>query len=208
MTDLQTALSKMQRTLVATKGQYNSFGKYKYRSCEDILAAVKKVLPSDVILLLEDEVINISDRIYIKATASLFMAGDVIKVSANAREPLSKKGMDEAQITGAASSYARKYALNGLFAIDDTKDSDATNNHKDEPVSKPAVKPAPQKAITTAQAKKIKDLLESKQINIIGFLKWAQAKDVESIAESNYEIVLKELEKRPMPAGASCATTT
>jgi len=120
-------LNKIQQELKVPKNQFNNFGKYKYRNCEDILEAVKPLLGSGE-LLLNDEVINVGDRYYIKATAILREGESEISVSAYAREPENKKGMDDSQITGAASSYARKYALNGLFAIDDTKDSDTTNN--------------------------------------------------------------------------------
>lgn len=119
------ALSKIQKELKASKGQYNSFGKYRYRSCEDILESVKPLLGS-CSLTLTDEIILIGERFYVKATATIVdtEATDSISVSAFAREPLNKKGMDESQITGTASSYARKYALNGLFCIDDAKDPD------------------------------------------------------------------------------------
>jgi hypothetical protein len=124
-------LNKIQRTLKAPKGQVNSFGNYKYRSCEDILEAVKPLL-EDATLVISDEICAIGDRHYVKATATLTCGENTISSTAFAREPVSKKGMDESQITGAASSYARKYALNGLFAIDDTKDADSTNTHGKE----------------------------------------------------------------------------
>jgi hypothetical protein len=127
-------LVKIQAELKAPKNQTNNFGKYKYRSAEDIIEAVKPILNKyGTALVVSDEVVQVGDRIYIKATATLLDAtDDVISVNGWAREEEVKKGMDAAQITGSASSYARKYALNGLFAIDDTKDSDATNEHKDE----------------------------------------------------------------------------
>lgn len=127
-------LIKIQAELKAPKNQVNSFGKYKYRSAEDIIEAVKPILCKyGTALVVSDEVVQVGDRIYLKATASLLDGlNDIISVSGWAREEDVKKGMDAAQITGSASSYARKYALNGLFAIDDTKDSDATNDHKDE----------------------------------------------------------------------------
>jgi hypothetical protein len=127
-------LVKIQAELKAPKNQTNAFGKYKYRSAEDIIEAVKPILNKyGTALIVSDEVVQVGDRIYIKATATLLDAtDDHISVNGWAREEEVKKGMDAAQITGSASSYARKYALNGLFAIDDTKDSDATNEHKDE----------------------------------------------------------------------------
>lgn len=124
-------LNKIQRELKAPKGQKNTFGNYNYRSCEDILEAVKPLLGT-AILTINDEVVLIGDRYYIKATATIKQGEESFSISAFAREPEGRKGMDEAQVTGATSSYARKYALNGLFAIDDTKDSDATNNGTSE----------------------------------------------------------------------------
>jgi hypothetical protein len=127
-------LVKIQAELKAPKNQRNNFGKYNYRSCEDILEAVKPLANENgCFVLIEDQIELIGDRYYIKATATITNGEQSVKVSAYARESLTKKGMDDAQITGATSSYARKYALNGLFAIDDTKDADATNNHKSKP---------------------------------------------------------------------------
>ena len=118
-------LLNIQKRLKAPKNQYNSFGKYKYRSCEDILEALKPLcVEENVVLTLSDEIINVKDRYYIKATATLTDENTCMTVTAYAREEESKKGMDGSQITGTASSYARKYALNGLFCIDDTKDAD------------------------------------------------------------------------------------
>ena len=122
------SLLAVQRDLKCNKNQFNSFGKYKYRSCEDIIEAVKPLLNDNgLILTMSDEVIEVGGRVYIKATATVtdIVNGDKIEVTAMAREPEEKKGMDSSQITGTASSYARKYALNGLFAIDDTKDADS-----------------------------------------------------------------------------------
>ena len=123
-------LSKIQTELKAPKGQTNAFGKYKYRSCEDIMEALKPHLAENYLaIILSDELVNIGDRYYIKASATLTNGKEEIINTAYAREEESKKGMDGSQVTGAASSYARKYALNGLLAIDDTKDSDTTNTH-------------------------------------------------------------------------------
>ena len=148
---LQEAHVRIQQSLKAPKSQYNSFSKFNYRSCEDILVAVKPLL-GKFALTIDDEVVLIGDRYYIKATARLSggkpdETGRVhaIHTSAFARESLMKKGMDEAQITGSASSYARKYALNGLFAIDDTKDDDAG---KKEEVKKEVVSTADMKLIS------------------------------------------------------------
>ena len=126
-------LLKAQVELKAPKGQYNSFGKYKYRSCEDILEALKPVLDKfKLTLFIKDDVIEVNTRNYVKATIILVnieKPDEIIETSALAREEETKKGMDGSQITGASSSYARKYALNGMFMIDDTKDSDSTNTH-------------------------------------------------------------------------------
>lgn len=127
-------LQYVQRELKAPKGQYNSYGKYKYRSCEDILTAAKPLLSkAGAAIVLTDEIVLIGDRFYIKATAE-FVDTDKetsIKNTAYAREDETKKGMDGSQITGTASSYARKYALNGLLLIDDTKDADTDENHNE-----------------------------------------------------------------------------
>jgi hypothetical protein len=125
-------LAKIQAQVKAPKGQFNSFGKYKYRSCEDIVEAVKPVInPLGFALTLSDEVLSIGSRVYVKATATISDGKETYSATAFAREEETRKGMDGSQITGSASSYARKYALNGLFAIDDTKDADATNSHDD-----------------------------------------------------------------------------
>jgi tagatose-1,6-bisphosphate aldolase non-catalytic subunit AgaZ/GatZ len=126
-------LNEIQQTLKAPKNQVNKFGNYKYRSCEDILEAVKPLL-GEAVLTINDEIVLIGDRYYVKATATIKEGEEKASVSAYAREGLMKKGMDESQITGSSSSYARKYALNGLFLIDDTKDADTKDNtEKSEP---------------------------------------------------------------------------
>ena len=127
--NLQTKLNKIQQELKAPKNQVNNFAHFNYRSCEDILEAVKPLLDGCT-LYLSDEVVNVGNANYVKATATLHFEDDRLWVTAYAREAIDKKGMDDAQITGSASSYARKYALNGLFAIDDTKDADTQDNRK------------------------------------------------------------------------------
>ena len=140
-------LAEIQAKLKAPKGQFNSFGKYHYRSAEDILEAVKKVVnPMGFSITLTDSVGEVGGRIYVQSIATLYNGELEYQATGFAREEETKKGMDGSQITGAASSYARKYALNGLFAIDDTKDSDATNDHGKSQESKPQAKtgmPAP-----------------------------------------------------------------
>lgn len=138
---IKAKLLAIQCELKAPKGQFNSFGKYHYRSCEDILEAVKPICgKNNAVLTLSDEVVNVGNRFYIKATATLSdtESEKVVTVTAYAREEEDKKGMDGSQITGAASSYARKYALNGLFNIDDTEDSDSTNKGDDKKDDKKA----------------------------------------------------------------------
>lgn len=128
MKELNEKLLKVQELLKAPKNQRNDFGKYNYRSCEDIFESVKPLLKEQGLTLrLNDDLVLIGDRYYIKATAILSDGNETIENVAYAREEENKKGMDGSQITGASSSYARKYALNGLFLIDDVKDSDATN---------------------------------------------------------------------------------
>jgi hypothetical protein len=127
--ELINKLAVIQQTLKAPKNQFNGFGKYKYRSCEDILEGLKLVL-NGLVVTVEDDVQMVGERVYIKSTATLTDGENSITNSAFARESLTKKGMDDSQITGTASSYARKYALNGLFLIDDTKDADSMDNSK------------------------------------------------------------------------------
>ena len=129
-------LQGIQSFLKAPKGQTNKFGGYTYRSAEDILTAVKPLLTKyGVTLVISDDIVGVEGRVYVKATAVLAESESdySIQVQGFAREAESRKGMDDSQITGSASSYARKYALNGLFAIDDTKDADATNDHGKKP---------------------------------------------------------------------------
>lgn len=142
MKNLHEKLQHIQATLKAPKGQRNQFGKYNYRSLEDIVEAVKPLLAElGAYILLSDQIVQIGERYYVQSRAVLSNGADKIAVLGYAREPLSRKGMDESQITGAASSYARKYAMNGLLAIDDTKDADATNKHEEKEL---ATKPTPQ----------------------------------------------------------------
>ena len=130
---MENKLAEIQAKVKAPKGQFNSFGKYNYRSAEDILEAVKQVVnPMGYFITISDTIINVGDRYYIKATVTLSNGKETYSTDGYAREEESKKGMDGSQVTGASSSYARKYALNGLFALDDTKDSDATNTHGKE----------------------------------------------------------------------------
>jgi hypothetical protein len=135
-------LADVQERLNAPKSQWNKFGKYHYRSCEDILQGLKPLL-GDAVVLISDEVKLIGNRVYIEASATFQLEGEKITVKGLAREPDIQKGMSESQITGSASSYARKYALNGLFLIDDNKDADTQDNSKHE-----EFKPLPKKELS------------------------------------------------------------
>lgn len=133
-------LAQIQKDLKVGKNNLNKFGGYTYRSCEDICEAVKPILARvKAALVLSDDIVQIGERIYVKATAALYdvEGSGMVSNSAFAREEESKKGMDASQVTGSASSYARKYALNGLFCLDDVKDADATNTHGKEPKPEP-----------------------------------------------------------------------
>jgi hypothetical protein len=129
--EIYAKLEKIQKTLKAPKNQMNKFGGYKYRSCEDILEAVKPYLDGAVVII-SDTIREVGGRIYVEAEATISDGNNQISVTAFAREPADRKGMDESQITGSASSYARKYALNGLFLIDDTKDADHDHQPRKE----------------------------------------------------------------------------
>lgn len=163
-------LLAVQTELKAPKGQFNDFGKYKYRSCEDILEAAKPILAKHKALVyLTDAVKLIGQRYYIEATANFIdvESGEKLIVTASAREEESKKGMDGSQVTGASSSYARKYALNGLFDIDDTKDSDATNtgDNGQEKNQQPKGQ-QPKKQVYDTARKRLIAALKIKGINI------------------------------------------
>lgn len=150
MDTLRKKLLAIQGELNVPKTHENKFGGYKYRNAEDILEAVKPLLTkNDCALVVFDEIVLIGERYYVKATAQLFDESGKIDTVAYAREPITKKGMDEAQITGATSSYARKYALNGLFAIDDTKDADSADNTSEGTKTPLAPKKATQEQIDT-----------------------------------------------------------
>jgi purine-nucleoside phosphorylase len=151
MEKLIKKLVTIQSELKAPKSQRNNFGNYNYRSCEDILEAVKPhLLKNGLFLSITDELVNIGDRYYIKATSIITDGIDKLSVDAYAREEENKKGMDSSQISGACGSYARKYSLNGLFLIDDAKDSDATNTHDDKP-----------KTISASEAVQLSNLLNA-----------------------------------------------
>ena len=140
MSDLNKALAVIQQTMKVPKSQRNNFGKYNYRNCEDILQAVTPLL-GECILTISDEMVMVGERYYVKAIACIQLGKEKVEVTAFAREEENKKGMDSAQLTGSTSSYARKYACNGLFAIDDTKDADSMDNRQQSAPVKAKAKP-------------------------------------------------------------------
>lgn len=155
-------LQIIQTKLKAPKSQYNKFGQYNYRSCEDIVEAAKPLLAeNECTLTISDDIVLIGTRVYVKATATITNSqGEKEQCSAFAREEETKKGMDTAQITGSTSSYARKYALNGLFCIDDTKDPDNFDNDTKDPVKNPVQKQDKNKKITFTRDKVNEKLLK------------------------------------------------
>lgn len=167
-------LINIQHSLKAPKGQRNDFGKFNYRSCEDILEALKPLLhENNCYLTLSDEILSIGNRFYVQATATLTNSeGTQITTRALAREEDQKKGMDGSQVTGAASSYARKYALNGLFCIDDTKDAD-TNEHRKQQETAPTQPIDDALALALDDVKRATTREEVRQINA----NWAAYKE-------------------------------
>ena len=188
MSNIVEKLSAIQVELKAPKGQYNSFGKYNYRSCEDILEGVKPLLDKyRVALTLNDEIVLIGDRFYVKATATLYDGEQSLSATAYARESEDKKGMDSAQLTGATSSYARKYALNGLFSIDDTKDADATNDHAKAPST------VSEKQIKRLIAIAIKTGYNAEQLSGMVYKKYQKATN--NLTKEEYDVIVAGLEK-------------
>lgn len=188
MSNIVEKLSAIQVELKAPKGQYNSFGKYNYRSCEDILEGVKPLLDKyRVALTLNDEIVLIGDRFYVKATATLYDGEQSLSATAYARESEDKKGMDSAQLTGATSSYARKYALNGLFSIDDTKDADATNDHAKAPSI------VSEKQVKRLVAIAIKKGYNAEQLSGMVYKKYQ--KSTNNLTKEEYDVIVAGLEK-------------
>ena len=183
-------LIEVQTKLKAPKNQYNSFGKYSYRNCEDILEALKPILKEvGATIIISDEVVSVNERYYVKATVKFIdtETGEVVEASANAREEDNKKGMDSSQLTGSTSSYARKYALNGLFAIDDTKDSDFTNTHDKEKKTS--------EVISEAQAKRMYMLAKGKDPDIIKqILSEAGFNSSKAITRDKYNYICEQIE--------------
>lgn len=188
-------LMTVQQTLKAPKNQYNSFGKYKYRSCEDILEGLKPCLKEvKAAVTIDDEIVEIGGRVYVKATANFHDAeSDAIVVNtAYAREPETKTGMDLAQLTGATSSYARKYALNGLFMIDDNKDADtdeakveADAKAKKTPSEKD-MKDAEKQYIDEKKQKALEQRCKSKGVTPIELLDKCHLKSLAEVTEKQF----------------------
>jgi hypothetical protein len=186
-------LREIQLNLIAPKNQYNSFGKYNYRSCEDILEGLKPCLQAtQTAVTVNDEIVQIGDRYYVKATATLFDCEtcEYVSNTAYAREEESKKGMDASQVTGATSSYARKYALNGLFCIDDVKDADSRDNRQEE--AKQQKKEEQQQkeiensVISEVKAKALLARCETEGVNPETICKLYKVKSLEELTEKKY----------------------
>jgi hypothetical protein len=193
MSDILKELARIQQALKAPKSQYNEFGNFHYRSCEDILEAVKPLL-GDCVLILSDEVLNMGDRYYIEATAELRLSEDAFyRTTAIAREAESKKGMDASQITGAASSYARKYALNGLFLIDDTRDADTHEPEKKEELNR---KFPTTKHINLDQRIMIDDLIVESGTDRDAFKKYYKIENVKELSASRFAEAVDFLKRK------------
>lgn len=190
-------LINIQSELKAPKSQYNNFGKYSYRNCEDILEALKPLLKENkATIFISDDVVFIEGRFYIKSTVTFVdvETGDKIVNTAYAREEESKKGMDVSQVTGASSSYARKYALNGMFAIDDTKDSDFTNQNESKSSSKPS------NGLTESQIKRLfaianKVNISAEDVKIV-VAKSYGIHDIKKMNKQQYDEICERLEKK------------
>ena len=197
--EIYKKLMNIQTKLKAPKSQRNNFGNYNYRSCEDILEAVKPLLDEfKVALTIKDEIVLIGERYYIKATATLIDidTGDTTETSAYARESAEKRGMDSSQVTGATSSYARKYALNGLFAIDDNKDADATNTHGKDTIK---VNMTPTGGISEAQQKRLYAIANKaglKKDVVDSTVKKSFGCDTKDMTKEQYQNICERLEKK------------
>ena len=179
-------LSYIQKNLNVPKNRRNNFGNYNYRNCEDIVEAVKKIMPEGCFVTLTDRINMIGDRYYIVATARFTFRGESITVEACARESLDKKGMDCAQITGAASSYARKYALNGLFSIDDSKDIDEQDNRHDNHVSDDT-------RMSAAQLTELNNLITHAQVEVSKILNAYGVTYLNNLTKAQFEDAKRKL---------------
>lgn len=182
-------LIKVQSELKAPKSKYNSFGKYNYRSLEDILEGAKPLLDKyKATLVISDSIVQVGDRYYLNAEAVFIdtETGDKITNSAMARESADKKGMDDSQITGTASSYARKYALNGLFLIDDTKDADTDENHVEKTARAARTKDVGDMKIAPAKVNVLAADIESGLMNREKMLSYFKVSKLEDVTESQF----------------------
>lgn len=191
-------LSEIQNELEVPKSQYNSFGKYNYRSAEDILSAAKPVCKKhNTVLVIRDDIVEIGGRVYVKAIATLFDldpvndVNDRIMVTAYAREADNKKGMDEAQVTGATSSYARKYALNGLFNLDDTKDADTDAYTSQTKKAKTTTRKKQNKTVSVKQATEIEDLINKSGVSFDDVKDYYGISDLSQMTIEQYESAKK-----------------
>lgn len=182
-TSFYKEVARIQNELHAPKGQFNKFGGYKYRSCEDILEGLKKV-KGGLVVTVQDDVVVVGDRFYIKATATITDGVNKLTNTAFARESLSKKGMDDSQVTGAASSYARKYALNGLFCIDDTQDADTQDNAQAYDLS------------SKEQLKTIEDLITKTGSDKAAILSYYKVKNLKELRADNANHLITQLKKK------------
>ena len=192
-------LVKVQSELKAPKSKFNSFGKYNYRSLEDILEGVKPLLAKyNATLVIADGVEQVGDRYYIQAKATFIDTenGESISNTALARESTDKKGMDDSQITGTASSYARKYALNGLFLIDDTKDADTDENRIERETKAAKVQNIEKMKITQAKINVLAHDIESGVIKREGLLKYFQVEKLEDITEGQFRNYVEQKSKK------------
>lgn len=194
------ALQKIQQELKAPKGQFNKFGGYHYRSAEDILEAVKPLLEKHKAqLTLSDEIVEVGGRVYVRARAEFTDGKEAVAVTAYAREPQDKKGMDASQITGTASSYARKYALNGLFLIDDTKDAD-TDEFQQQTTQQRQPPPQQQQPIGQAGAKIIYEMIQATGSNARDICEYFHVRAIEEMTPqqaTQCKAILKKKQEQP-----------
>lgn len=191
---------EVQQELKAPKNQRNNFGNYNYRSCEDIIEAVKPILAEkELLLTISDELVEVGERNYIKAVVTVSDGDDKITVTGFAREAVNKKGMDEMQLTGATSSYARKYALNGMFAIDDTKDADTDSFQKrksndNNSSSSSSKDKGPSKKQLVALKEWLDEGGRGKKI-LVNYLKKRDCHNLKELTSKQVENILKKLNK-------------
>ena len=195
---VQEKLLAIQQSLKAPKNQYNKFGDFHYRSLEDILEALKPLLKeAKCILVINDEIVLIGGRFYVKATATLhdLESGEAIESSAYAREDESRPKMDVSQVTGSSSSYARKYALNGLFLIDDVKDADTRDNSKPEDKKPEQKKPEAKKVVTEAQVTDLINKCSIDKVEVKKVCRLYKVKGLTDLSQTQYQNILKFWDK-------------